>query len=148
ISLRYRFVCLLTLSLGGMLAQSGFGATIYNNLTPNNQIGIASRPFTGDGFSIETADDFALTSRALINSATFVGLIVPSPNGTPDISEVVTQFYRVFPFDSNTTRTPQVPTRVNSPADVDFASKDSGAGELTFTSSVLAANFTVLNSVQ
>jgi len=55
--------------------------------------------------------------------------------------------YRVFPLDSNTGRIPNVPTRTNSPSDVAFASRDSGAGQLTFTTSVLAPTFTVLNSV-
>ena len=43
---------------------------------------------------------------------------------------------------------PNVPTRANSPSDVAFNSKDSGAVELTFSTSVLAATFTALNSVQ
>ena len=56
--------------------------------------------------------------------------------------------YRIFPLDSNAARTPNVPTRANSPSDVAFDSRDGGAAQLTFTSSVLAATFTVLNSVQ
>jgi hypothetical protein len=56
--------------------------------------------------------------------------------------------YRVFPLDSNTTRTPNVPTRVNSPSDVAFATRDSGMGDLTFSSTVLASSFTALNSIQ
>ena len=89
------------------------------------------------------------------NTASFVGLIVPGTGGTPSISEVVAEMYRVFPNDSNTARTsgpptfstPQVPTRVNSPSDDAFVSRDSASG-LTFSTSVLAATFTALNSVQ
>src|SRR5207244_665326 len=45
--------------------------------------------------------------------------------------------------------TSQVPTRVNSPSDVEFAGRDSNvAGELSFSTSVLSASFTALNSVQ
>jgi hypothetical protein len=141
-------VCLFTSALLGIVAEPGSAATIYNNLTPNNLMGVASQPSTAGGASNETADDFFVASQTLINSATFVGLIVPPSEGGTDISQVITQFYRVFPFDSNTTRTAQVPTRPNSPADEDFASQDSAANELTFTSSVLADNFTVQNTVQ
>jgi hypothetical protein len=43
--------------------------------------------------------------------------------------------------------TSQVPTRVNSPSDVAFDSRDSSSG-LSFTVSQLAASFTASNSVQ
>src|SRR4029079_1729068 len=44
--------------------------------------------------------------------------------------------------------TSQVPTRVNSPSDVEFASRDSGSGGgLTFTPGILASSFTAANSV-
>jgi hypothetical protein len=146
--MRQGIVYLTKLGLGAMLAASAFGGTIYNNLTPNNLIAIATRPDTPGVFEIEAADDFVLGSQTNINSASFVGLIVPGPSGTPSISQVVAEMYRVFPLDSDTNRTPNVPTRVNSPSDVAFASKDSGAGELTFATSVLSPSFAVLNSVQ
>lgn len=131
------------------LGSSAFGATIYNNLTPNNLMGIATRPDTPGGpFEIEAGDDFFLASQTLITSATFDGLIVSGSAGAPSISDVVAEMYNIFPVDSNTVRTPNVPTRTNSPSDVAFASKDSTAGELTFSSSVLSGGFTVLNSVQ
>src|SRR5436305_12588667 len=68
---------------------------------------------------------------------------------------VVVEIYRVFPNDSDVGRTSgpptfstaNVPTRVNSPSDVAFASRESGSG-LTFTTSLLNASFTVNNSVQ
>jgi hypothetical protein len=40
-----------------------------------------------------------------------------------------------------------VPTRVNSPSDVAFDSRDSSAGELSVTITTVAPSFTVLNSV-
>jgi hypothetical protein len=129
------------------LATPAVGSTIYNNLTPNNSMAMATRPDSASGFEIETGDDFLLGSRTTINKASFVGLIVPG-NGVPSISEVVVEMYRVFPKDSNTVRTPNVPTRTNSPSDVAFDSRDSSASGLTFASSVLAANFTALNSVR
>jgi len=124
------------------------GAPIYNNLTPNNLMAIATRPDVGVPFEIETGDDFLLGSRTTINSASFTGLFVPGTGGTPSASDVVVEIYRVFPKDSNTARTPNVPTRTNSPSDVAFDSRDSAAAGLTFTTSVLAGTFTALNSVQ
>ena len=52
-----------------------------------------------------------------------------------------------FPFDSDTVRTPNVPTRVNSPSDVEFADRDSASGGLTFTTGVISSSFTAANSV-
>src|SRR4029077_18227150 len=95
------------------------------------------------------ADDFFLSAQTLINSATFTGLIVPGPTGGPsNISEIVAEIYRIFPLDSNTVRPINVPTRANSPSDDALVSKDSSAGELTFTSSVIPPTFTVLNRNQ
>src|SRR5438094_2492134 len=132
---------LLSICLLAMLAAPASGATIYNNLTPNSQIAIATRPDSPGTFEIEAADDFLLGSQTIINTASFVGLIVPGTGGTPSISEVVAEMYRVFPNDSNTTRTsgpptfstPQVPTRVNSPSDIALDSRDSAASGLTFS---------------
>ena len=131
------------------LATPAVGDTIYNNLTPNSLMAIATRPATPSDFEIETGDDFVLGSQATINKASFVGLVVPeSAGGTPSISEVVVEMYRVFPKDSNIARTPNVPTRTNSPSDVAFDSRDSATSALTFATSVLAATFTANNSVQ
>lgn len=146
IVMRYGVVCLVRLGLGAMLAASAFGGTIYNNLTPNNSMGIATRPDSGGPFEIEAGDDFFLGSQTVINSASFVGLIVPGA-GAVNISDIVAEMYRVFPKDSDTVRTPNVPTRANSPSDVAFDSRDSASG-LTFSTTVLDPNFTVLNSVQ
>ncbi len=129
------------------LATPAAGSTIYNNLTPNNLMAIATRPDSPSGFEIEAGDDFILGSHTTINKASFVGLVVPG-NGPFSIAEVVVEMYRVFPKDSDTVRIPHVPTRTNSPSDVAFDSRDSSAGGLTFSTSVLAPTFTALNSVQ
>jgi hypothetical protein len=60
----------------------------------------------------------------------------------------VLETYRVFPKDSNTVRTPNVPTRVNSPSDAALASRDSAANDFSFSTSILTTTFTALNSVQ
>src|SRR5215510_12208519 len=97
-----------------LVAAPATGAVIYNNLTPNNLMAIAARPDTPGSFEIEAGDDFILGSRTSVNGASFVGLFVPGSSGTPSVSQVVVEVYRVFPHDSNTARTPNVPTRANS----------------------------------
>jgi hypothetical protein len=131
-----------------MLAVPALGDTIYNNLTPNNQMAIATRPDSPGRSEIEAADDFFVGSPTTINSATIVGLLVPGTGGTPSVSGITVEMYRIFPLDSDTTRNPNVPTRTNSPSDVAFASRDSTSSGLTFSSSVISPTFTVLNSVQ
>lgn len=144
--MRRGLASLAAVGFGMLFAMPASGAVIYNNLTPNDLMGVATRP---DGaFEIEAGDDFVLGSHTTINAASFTGLLVPGSVGTPSVSDVVVEIYRVFPKDSNTVRIPDVPTRVNSPSDVAFNSKDAAGNELTFTTSVLAGTFTVLNSVQ
>ena len=125
----------------------------FSTGNPDGRMATASRPPGGPGiFEIESADDFVLTGTSTtLTSATFTGLI---PAGS-SVGEVKVEIYRVFPKDSNVGRTsgpptfstPEVPTRVNSPSDVEFASRDSSVGgELSFSTSDLGA-FTVVNSV-
>ena len=114
----------------------------------------ASRPSSAGKIEIESADDFVLTSPTSLTSATFTGLI---PLGLPlsGISDVRIEIYRVFPIDSDVGRTsgpptfstPQVPTRVNSPSDVEFGDRSASAGNLTFTSGIISSSFTANNSV-
>jgi hypothetical protein len=147
--LKHTLACITALGAGAIFTLPAAGGTLYNNLTPNNQMAIASRPDNGAGaFEIEAADDFTLGSQSLVNSASFVGLVVPGRAGNFSIADITIEIYRVFSLDSDPNRTAQVPTRMNSPSDNAFASKDSGAGELSFGSSVLSPTFTTLNSVQ
>jgi hypothetical protein len=119
-------------------------------------IGIATRPGLPGSFEIEAGDDFVATSPVSITSASFVGLEVPGTGSVPAVQDLVLEIYRVFPNDSDVGRTSgpptfatsQVPTRVNSPADVAFESRDSAVGELMFTTSVLNPTFSALNSIQ
>lgn len=144
-----RIHCTAIFAFGAMLAGSARADVIYNNLTPNNSMAMASRPGSAGGIEIESADDFLLGSAANITSASFTGLMVLGPNGSStSVSDIAIEIYRVFPNDSDTGRTQHVVTRANSPSDVAFDSRDSGAGGLSFSSSVLAASFTALNSVQ
>jgi hypothetical protein len=145
--MRPRLSCAIALAISTLLATPAFADVIYNNLTPNNAMAIATRPGDAGSFEIEAADDFNLAGHTVINSASFVGLLVGST--IPNISEIVVEMYRIFPLDSNTIRLPNVPTRLNSPSDVAFDSRDSSeSGELSFTSSVVSTTFSALNSVQ
>jgi PEP-CTERM motif len=120
---------------------------------PNGLMATASRPASSGKITIESADDFIVTApTTVISSATFTGLLTGS---TSSISRVAIEIYRVFPYDSDIGRTSgpptfstQVPTRVNSPADGAFDSRDSAVvGQLSFSTSVLDASFTAANSV-
>ena len=120
----------------------------------NGQMAMASRPSSAGKIEIEAADDFLLTTNARITSATFTGLLTGGAT-IANIDQVVVEIYRVFPSDSDVTRTSgpptfstsQVPTRVNSPSDVELDGRDSGMSELSFTASVLATTVTASNSV-
>jgi PEP-CTERM motif-containing protein len=123
---------------------------------PDGLIGTLSRPASGATIQTETADDFILSQPTRITSATFTGLI---PIGTPvsSITQVEIEFYHVFPGDSDVGRTSgaptfstsQVPTRVNSPGDVEIgaATRDSVAGSLNFIASLINPTFNVANTV-
>jgi hypothetical protein len=119
---------------------------------PDGKMGTASRPSSAGKIEIESADDFVLSQDTSITSATFTGLLVNAL--LTDLISVGIEIYRVFPMDSDvgltsgppTFSTSQVPTRVNSPADVAFDTRDSTGGK--FTISILAPSFTVTNSIQ
>jgi hypothetical protein len=122
----------------------------FSTGNPDGKIATATRPGAGT-FEIESADDFVLTNPTALHSATFTGLI---PTGS-SVQNVVVEIYRVFPKDSDVGRTSgpptfstsQVPTRVNSPSDVAFDTRESASGGLSFITNVLAASFTANNSV-
>jgi len=138
-------LCLWSVFIGAQV----FGGTIADTGAPNNQIAIASRPDSGGGvFEIEGADDFLVNGGgAVITGGSFTGLLSGSV-AAPSVQNIILEIYRVFPLDSDTVRTPNVTTRVNSPSDVAFTSKDASLLDFVFGTSTLAANFTALNSVQ
>jgi hypothetical protein len=124
----------------------------FNTGGPDGRMAMASRPESAGGkFEIESADDFALTKTTSITSATFTGLVT----GNESVGEVRVEIYRVFPKDSDVGRTsgpptfstPQVPTRVNSPSDVELTDRDTANSNLTFTTTDLGT-FSASNSVQ
>ena len=128
-----------------MLATPAFADLIFSTGNPDGKIATASRPDSPAGVEIESADDFVLTKPTQLDSATFTGVITGL---NPIITQVIVEIYRVFPLDSDTSRTPNVNTRTNSPSDNEFVGRDSAvAGELSFTTTQLSAAFFVQNSV-
>src|SRR5438477_12183541 len=112
------------------------------------KLGALSRRPNAGKIETETADDFLLTETTVIRQATIAGLV---PSGTPlsNISNVEVEVYHVFPKDSANPPSGNVPTRVNSPGDVeiDDATRDGADGSLSFKATLLNPSFAVANSV-
>jgi hypothetical protein len=123
----------------------------FSTGNPDGLMATGSRPSSAGTKEIESADDFVLDQTTSIDHATFTGLLT---GGT--VGEVRVEIYRVFPNDSDVNRTSgpptfstsQVPTRFNSPSDVELADRDTADGNLSFTTTGLGVgSFTALNSV-
>jgi hypothetical protein len=111
---------------------------------PDGKIATASQPSSPGKTEIESADDFLLTQTTSIGGGTFIGLI---PAGAT-VESVTIEFYQVFPADSTSPPNPQVvPTRNNSPSDVEFADRSTTSSNLAFTTTILNQSFTASNSV-
>jgi hypothetical protein len=131
------------------------GPFFFSTGSPDGKLGALSRPAGSQGAETETADDFVLTQPTVIGGATIHGLI---PAGTPlsNLTRVEVEIYNVFPLDSDLGRTSgspifstvNVPTRVNSPGDVEIraATRDSNDSTLSFTSNDVS-EFQVQNTV-
>lgn len=147
---------LATLFVASALWAAAASATPFTFSTgdPDGKIATGSQPSSAGKIEIESADDFVLTQQTQINHATFTGLLTGGASLT-DIGNVIVEIYRVFPEDSDVGRTSgsptfstvNVPTRTNSPSDVEFQSRDFSDSTLSFTTTVLDNNFTVDNSV-
>jgi len=119
-------------------------SVFFSTGNPDGKMATTSQP--GTTTETETGDDFAITQQTSITSATFTGLL--AGGGTvANIGNVVVEIYRVFPADSDTSRMPNVPTRVNSPSDVEFVSRDKASGSLSVQTTPMGS-FTAQNSVQ
>jgi hypothetical protein len=154
--MKYLFV-VATVTAGVWLATPAWADPFFfDSGDPDGLVGALSQPAGSEKFETETADDFLLTETTSIDAATITGLIPP---GTPlaNIGNVEIEVYHVFPKDSDVGRTSgppkfstaQVPTRVNSPSDVeiDDATRDGALETLEFTASVLNPSFSVANTV-
>jgi len=128
----------------------------FSTGSPDGRLGALSQPPNLGRLETETADDFPLTETTSITTATVVGL-VPTGTSLANISNVEIEVYHIFPKDSDVGRTSGpptfsttgVPTRVNSPGDVEIATatRDSSLGSLIFRASLLSPSFSVLNTV-
>ncbi len=120
----------------------------FSTGSPDGKLGALSRPAGSQGLETETADDFVLTQPTVISSATMHGLLIPAGTPVSSLTRVEVEIYHVFPLDSDTVRTPNVPTRTNSPSDVeiDTATHDSSQSTLSFNATQIST-FTVANTV-
>jgi hypothetical protein len=137
-----------------LTAPASAGSFFFSTGDPDGKMATASRPSSAGKIEIESADDFVLTSPTNLTSATFTGLL-PTGAALTDVVDVRIEIYRVFPADSDVGRTSgpptfstdRVPTRVNSPADVELDDRSASAHTLTFTPGIINSSFTVANSV-
>jgi hypothetical protein len=156
VAMNLRALSIVTVAV--VLSWSGPASAVPFFFSTGNADGLiatASRPSSAGKIEIESADDFVVSGGTLkLTSATFQGLIPTGASLSNDIGTVRVEIYRVFPADSDVGRTSgpptfstsQVPTRVNSPSDVAFDSRETGGG-LTFTPGVVQGTFTANKSV-
>src|SRR5215471_7943182 len=136
------------LSLGLLVATSLWSADFsFTTGNPDGLIGAASRRASPGKLETETADDFTLDQISVIRRATIVGLVPPGTE-PQDIKEVEVEVYHVFPLDSAIPPSGKVPSRANSPSDVEIgtATRAGNSGTLTFSTNLLS-NFGVGNTV-
>ena len=144
--LRNLATCFISIAVLLIVSPRAFAdEVLFNSGNVDGVMAAASRSESTGKIEIEAADDFVLSSDAQVTSGSFTGLL--SGASISDITQVGVEIYRVFPTDSNDPPSPNVPTRTNSPSDVAFDSRDSAALGLTFTTSLLSANFAASNSV-
>jgi hypothetical protein len=120
----------------------------FSTGNPDLKLGALSRPAGPGKIETETADDFNPQQTTIINRATIIGVV---PAGTPlsSIKQVEVEIYHVFPLDSAIPPSGNVPSRANSPSDVEIstATRAANSGTLTFSPSVIAENVQVSNTV-
>jgi hypothetical protein len=131
-----------------LLSQASADPFFFSTGNPDGKIATLSRPSTSGKQQTETADDFIVTNSIVINEAAFTGLI-PAGANLSSIGQVEVEVYHVFPFDTAFPLSGNVPTRTNSPSDVeiDSATRDSADGSLAFTATLVSSSFTASNSV-
>jgi hypothetical protein len=137
-------VLALTAGLATPLLATPFFFTTGN---PNGKLASLSRRSAPGKIETETADDFFLQDTTVIRSATITGLL---PVGTPldNIRDVEVEVYHVFPLDS-APFSQHVPSRTNSPSDVEIATatRARSAGTIATSATVVSTNFAVDSTV-
>ncbi|QMW23863.1 PEPxxWA-CTERM sorting domain-containing protein [Sandaracinobacteroides saxicola] len=142
--MRYDFLLVVAAAAAAAVPAQAANQLLFSSGGPDGRMASASGPAPGDARETETADDFVLGRASRIAGGQFTGLV---PLGGASVQQVEIEFYRVFPGDSANPPSGRVPTRENSPADEDFAARDSAAGELSYRGALGNAPFTVANSV-
>ena len=147
--MRLAILALAAFSLALFFAADVHGGPAFNFSTgdPDGLIATATRPPSTGKIETETADDFVLDQQTKINTASFTGLLVGTDVTTASIPRVSVDMYRVFPNESDATRTITVPTRANSPGDVELDGRDTVDNNMTFTATVINPNFSATNSI-
>src|SRR5215469_1298666 len=120
----------------------------FSTGNPDGRLGALSQPAGGGSLETETADDFLLGDTTVIEGATIEGLIT-SGASLSDITNVEVEVYHVFPTDSVNVASGNVPTRKNSPSDVEIgsATRDQSRGTLSFAATLVNSNLSVPSSV-
>lgn len=143
------FLALAAIFFSGIASAQDSKVSISTGNTDLKLGALSRRPSQGK-LETETADDFVLNQTTVISGATIIGLISPA---TPlaNVTNVEIEFYRRFPEDS-ANRDPlggNVPSRTNSPSDVEIesATRDASLGTLRFAVQLLNANSSVPNTV-
>ena len=138
-----------TLTIGVWLAMPVRADTFFFSTgNADGQLGALSRRPSPGKIETETADDFVLQQTTAITRATITGLI-PAGTQLQSITNVEVELYHIFPLDSADPPSGNVPSRQNSPSDVeiDSATRDGSLGTLAFNPSLLTPNFFVQNTV-
>lgn len=117
----------------------------------DGKVGALSRRPSAGKVETETADDFVLNQTTVINGATITGLISPATSFA-NITDVEVEMYHRFPLDSANPDPlgGKVPSRLNSPSDVEIesATRDSKLGTLRFAVRLLNSNASAQSSVK
>jgi hypothetical protein len=142
-------IALCSLAVAALASTPAVAASFsFSTGTTDGRLGALSRRPSPGKIETETADDFQLKDTTAITGAAITGLL---PAGTllENISNVEVELYHIFPQDSAFPPSGNVPSRVNSPADVeiDSATRDGTLKTLAFSASLLNGNFMVQNTV-
>ena len=120
----------------------------FSTGNPDGRLGALSQPAYAGELETETADDFILSRTTVIKGATISGVL--TAGATPaDIDNVEVEVYHVFDADSVDPPSGNVPSRVNSPSDVEIgsATRDGSSATLSYFTSLVSSNFSVANTV-
>src|SRR4051812_36689961 len=138
--------CVFLIGAAAHVALAASTPFSFSTGDPDGKIATLSRPAGTGQIETETADDFVLTQQTTLTGASFTGILTGQAT-TTDISRVSVDIYRVFPNESDAGRTITVPTRTNSPGDVELVGRDTVDNDMTFTATVTNPSFNVANSI-